>query len=762
MTEQFANFAQGVLAAPITAAQTTISITPTDYTGRPAPSNFPSQGNFRITVQSFDVTTQIPTSAPEIMLVTSVAGNTFTVQRGAESSTAIAFASGAQVIHIATAAVMTALSGGTSPLTTKGDVYGFSTVAARVPVGADGTVLTADSTQPTGLKYAATSGTGTVTTVSVATANGFSGTVANATTTPAITVQTSVTGIPVGNGTAFSASNVTNNAQTKAAIVPNTAPSSGQILVGNAGGTAYAPQTASGDLTIDSSGAHTLATVNSNVGTFNGTTANGKGLITAIAPLGRLKAVRAATTGDLGGTYNNGASGVGATITNSGAQVTLSIDSVNLFVGDRICVKNQGTAFQNGIYSVTNAGSGSTNWVITRSSDYDNSTAGSIFEGTETVVSEGTTNAGVLCIMTTQGAITVGSTGLIWIVNSAGSIAGGYAASVSNSDGTLTISPTTGAVVASIALGHPNSWSGQQTFTNPIVGTQSSSDNSTKGASTAYVTTAVNNAIAGVNPAVAVQYATVAAGDTSALTYSNGVSGVGATLTGANNTATAIDGHTFVVGDVGVTRVLVKNDTQSPSGAFNGVYLFTALHTAGTGDIFTRALDYDTPSDINNTGAIPVISGTANAQTSWVETAAIVTVGTDPLSFTQFSLNPTTLATLTGTQTLTNKRITKRVSALSAGSATPAINTDTTDVVHITAQSAAITSFTTNLTGTPVDGDSLRISITDNGTARALTFGASFEASTVALPTTTVINARLDCGFFWNTETSKWRCVAVA
>lgn len=108
MAEQFANFAQGILAAPITAGQTSISITPIDYTGRSAPSNFPSQGNFRIVVQSFDVTTQIPTSAPEIMKVTAVAGNTFTVQRGAESSIASAFASGAQVVHVLTAGVQAA------------------------------------------------------------------------------------------------------------------------------------------------------------------------------------------------------------------------------------------------------------------------------------------------------------------------------------------------------------------------------------------------------------------------------------------------------------------------------------------------------------------------------------------------------------------------------------------------------------------------------------------------------------------------------
>ena len=46
--------------------------------------------------------------------------------------------------------------------------------------------------------------------------------------------------------------------------------------------------------------------------------------------------------------------------------------------------------------------------------------------------------------------------------------------------------------------------------------------------------------------------------------------------------------------------------------------------------------------------------------------------------------------------------------------------------------------------------------------ARAITWGTSFEASTVALPTTTVSTNRLDVGFVWNAATSKWRCVAVA
>ncbi len=45
---------------------------------------------------------------------------------------------------------------------------------------------------------------------------------------------------------------------------------------------------------------------------------------------------------------------------------------------------------------------------------------------------------------------------------------------------------------------------------------------------------------------------------------------------------------------------------------------------------------------------------------------------------------------------------------------------------------------------------------------QTIAWGAKFEASTVALPTTTVASALLTIGFYWNTVTSKWRCVAVA
>ena len=69
--------------------------------------------------------------------------------------------------------------GGGSPLTTKGDLYGFSTVDARIPIGANDTVLTADSTQSLGLKWATPAAGGGMTLLSTTTLSGASTTISS-------------------------------------------------------------------------------------------------------------------------------------------------------------------------------------------------------------------------------------------------------------------------------------------------------------------------------------------------------------------------------------------------------------------------------------------------------------------------------------------------------------------------------------------------------------------------------------------------------
>lgn len=100
-------------------------------------------------------------------------------------------------------------------------------------------------------------------------------------------------------------------------------------------------------------------------------------------------------------------------------------------------------------------------------------------------------------------------------------------------------------------------------------------------------------------------------------------------------------------------------------------------------------------------------------------------------------------ASLTGVETLTNKRITKRAGTTAAPSATPSINTDLYDYFSFTGITNAITSLTTGLTGTPVEGDELIISFADNGTSRAITWGVSFANGLVVLPTYTIASVSL-------------------
>ena len=113
--------------------------------------------------------------------------------------------------------------------------------------------------------------------------------------------------------------------------------------------------------------------------------------------------------------YNNGTSGVGATLTNSGTQAALVIDGVTVSVSDRVLVYQQSNAAHNGIYTVTDTGSVSTNWVLTRATDADSygpSDPDALGQGDAFFVKEGDTGAGELYVMTTEGTITFGTTNI--------------------------------------------------------------------------------------------------------------------------------------------------------------------------------------------------------------------------------------------------------------------------------------------------------------------------------------------------------------
>lgn len=107
-----------------------------------------------------------------------------------------------------------------------------------------------------------------------------------------------------------------------------------------------------------------------------------------------------ATTANLTATYSNGTSGVGATLTNSATFTSLIIDGMAMVPGNRILVKDQTTQTQNGIYTVTNAGSASVAWVLTRATDFD--TVAQIIRGGVTEIISGTVNAVTIYMLTSS------------------------------------------------------------------------------------------------------------------------------------------------------------------------------------------------------------------------------------------------------------------------------------------------------------------------------------------------------------------------
>ena len=116
---------------------------------------------------------------------------------------------------------------------------------------------------------------------------------------------------------------------------------------------------------------------------------------------------------NLSATYDNGTAGVGATLTNNSTQTALVIDGVATVASDRVLIYEQTDATQNGIYTVTDIGSASTNWILTRATDADTfglNDPTKLSQGSYAFVTEGNTGAGESYVCNTVGTITFGTT----------------------------------------------------------------------------------------------------------------------------------------------------------------------------------------------------------------------------------------------------------------------------------------------------------------------------------------------------------------
>jgi len=206
----------------------------------------------------------------------------------------------------------------------------------------------------------------------------------------------------------------------------------------------------------------------------------------------------------------------------------------------------------------------------------------------------------------------------------------------------------------------------------------------------------------GINFHQAVKYATT--GALPASTYNNGVSGVGATITGSVNGALTVDGYTFTSPTDNGTRILVKNQV---SAAQNGVYVLTQAGDIipGTPFILTRATDFNTPgTGINQIDAgdfFLVTAGTANANTSWVQQTPLpITMGTTGIVFTQFGAPITYSA---GTGLTESPAYTFNIATTGVGAATYG-SASAVPVIGVNAQGQITTAVNTNIA---IDGNQI-------------------------------------------------------
>jgi hypothetical protein len=295
---------------------------------------------------------------------------------------------------------------------------------------------------------------GTVTSLSVASSNGFSGSVSASATSPVITLSTTITGLLKGNGTAISSA--VSNVDYQAPISITTTGSSGAAtflsnilnipnytLTGLGGvpttrtitinGTAQNLSSdrswTVGDVRTDSSYSNPswITSLSWSKVTNTPTTLSGYGVTDAVnkagdtmtgfltlhadptqalhaatkeyvdnvaAGLKASPAVEVATTGPLSATYNNGTLGVGATLTSMTNGAFPTIDGVTIsttvFGQNGILIKNQSNPAHNGRYNLTTQGTASTPWVLTRCQVCDESDE---IPGSYIFVKAGTTQA---------------------------------------------------------------------------------------------------------------------------------------------------------------------------------------------------------------------------------------------------------------------------------------------------------------------------------------------------------------------------------
>jgi hypothetical protein len=316
---------------------------------------------------------------------------------------------------------------------------------------------------------------------------------------------------------------------------------------------------------------------------------------------------------NLPSTYDNGTSGVGATLTNSGTQVAIVIDGIALSSSDRVLVYQQTDPAHNGVYTVTTVGSVSTNWVLTRATDADSygpSDPDALGQGDAFFISAGDTGAGETYVMTTVGTITFGTTGIVFTQISATAIySAGAGLTLTGQEFSLN---TPVASATALATGRTIGMTGD------VVWTSAAFDGS--GNVTGTATIQPDSVALGTDTTG--NY--VAAGAVSGTGLSGSSSSEGGTFTVTSN-ATALNTASTIVARDGSGDFAAGTVTAALSGNSTTATALATGRTIGmTGDVVWTSASFDGSGNVTGTATIQANSVALGTDTTgnYVESVA--------------------------------------------------------------------------------------------------------------------------------------------
>lgn len=454
------------------------------------------------------------------------------------------------------------------------------------------------------------------------------------------------------------------------------------------------------------------------------------------------------------------------------------IDGVtDLTVGQRVLVKNESTGANNGVYEITVLGNGGTAWEMLRASDFDAS--GEATLGAYYPVDEGATNGSSAWYLATD-SVTLNTTALVFTRDARSNGEVNTTSNAGTGDGQLAKAKSgTNLPIKTLTAGSGidiTNGTDEVTITvdpsefnlDDVGGTLDETNGGT-GLTTYTLGDTIYSSAANTLAKLSGNATTTRKFLRQTGTGAASAAPAWDTLLGADLPAFVASGPSHAKGAVpdpgataGTTRYLCEDATfRVPPGSGGFTAESTSSKTIPTGSGGSMAWS------IGIGYAFAIGQQVRVARTSDPTTYIGGIVTSYPQSGPGYGTLTLTVNEYAGSGTFTDWTLsaggapasrTPRVGTATS-SATPTINTNTVDMYILTAQAADITSFTTNLSGTPVIGQKLWIAIVGTA-ARAITWGASFESSTVTLPSTTISTDRLDVGFVWTG--SKWRCVAVA